>query len=123
MSSLFQLLVKENDRVREKIPEELMTLMSPHMERVNEVISPGLTLLRWTSLNIDAFVRSVQSALEEFELLVDRALDIMTLQIGAVLQEIQCMPLCELPDTEPWTVQEFLSKTQVGYILTPHLCV
>ena len=114
-------MVSENARVREKIPELFVTLMAPHVEKVDEVISPGLTLLRWTSLNIGSFVESVYKALEELELLVDRVSNILELRIEGVLQNIQTTPLCELPDNDPWTVQQFVSKTQVRVCCWIHM--
>ena len=116
-------MVSENARVREKIPELFVTLMGPHVEKVDEVISPGLTLLRWTSLNIGSFVDSVYKALEELELLVDRVSNILELRIEGVLQNIQTTPLCELPDNDPWTVQQFVSKTQVRVCCWTHVHV
>ena len=109
--SLLQLLVKENDRIREKIPELLVTLMGPHMERVDEVISPGLTVLRWTSLNLDAFVKSSHDALKSFELLIDRVNGIHESRIKLVLRDILGVPLCEMPSNETITVTEFISST------------
>ena len=109
-----QHLVEENGRIRGKIPELFAPLMGPHLERVDEVISPGLTLLRWTSLNIGAFVESVQESLKELELLINRASDILEFRIEGVLKEIQATPLCELPDNEPWTMDEFVARTQVS---------
>ena len=52
-------------------------------------------------------------ALEELELLVDRVTNILELRIEGVLKDIQTTPLCELPDNDPWTVHQFVSKTQV----------
>ncbi len=106
-------MVSENERVRGRIPELFETLMVPHLERVDEIISPGLTLLHWTSLNIDAFVESVQGALNELELLVDRSCDVVNVRIEGVLREIHAMELCDLPDSEPWAIEEFVARTEV----------
>ena len=112
-------MVEENDRIHSKIseisPSELFSpLMEPHIEKVDEVISPGLTLLRWTSLNIDSYLKSVEESLKELELLVERVCNTYEFQIQGVLSEIQSMELCALPDSEPWTVDEFVNSTQVG---------
>lgn len=111
-------MVEENERIRGKIPELFVPLMGPHLEQVDEVISPGLTLLKWTSLNIGAFIESVEEALKNLELLINRASDILEFRIEGVLKEIQTTPLCELPDSEPWTVDEFVTRTQVSNNLT-----
>lgn len=84
------------------------------MEKVDEVISPGLTVLRWTSLNIDAFLQSVEESLVELEVLVERISNTLEFQIEKVLQDIQNTVLCELPDSEAWTVDEFYNHTQVS---------
>ena len=111
-------MVAGNDKIRGKIseisPSELFSpLMKPHLEKVDEVISPGLTVLRWTSLNIDAYLTSVGESLKELELLVERVSNTYEFQIEGVLAEIQSMELCALPDSEPWTVDEFVNQTEV----------
>ena len=107
-------MLNENSRIRGKIPELFAPLMEPHLERVDEMISPGLSILRWTSLNIRAFTESVHKSLKELELLIDRARDVWEVWIEAELKVIQNSQLCELPDNEPWTMDEFLQKTEVS---------
>ena len=109
-----QLMLTENSRIRGKIPELFAPMMEPHLERVDEMISPGLSILRWTSLNIRAFTESVHKSLKELELLIDRARDVWEVWIEAELKVIQNSQLCELPDNEPWTMDEFLQKTEVS---------
>ena len=106
-------MVEENNRIRGRIPELFTVLMAPHLEKVDEVISPGLTVLRWTSLNIEPFLQSVGESLKELELLVERVLNTLEFRIEGVLQGIQNTELCDLPDSEPWTVDEFFKRTQV----------
>ena len=57
-----QHLVEEDKRIRGKIPPLFLPLMAPHLERVEEVISPGLTMLRWTSLTLEHFLEAVAKA-------------------------------------------------------------
>ena len=71
------MMLNENKRVRGKIPEPFEPLMEPHLERVDEMLSPGLSILRWTSLNVKAFTESVQKSLNQRELLIDRATDVL----------------------------------------------
>ena len=110
---LLQHMVSEDARIRSKVPEIFEPMMFPHLERVDEMVSPGLTILRWTSLNIEAFVDSVTTSLQSLELLIDRASDIWEIQIEGNLKAIQTTQLCVLPGSEPWTPDEFVSKTQV----------
>lgn len=106
-------MLEENKNVRDKIPDLFHNLMISHLEKVDEVLSPGLTVLRWTSLNVDSYVESVYTALGELEVLIARLNDILEMRIEEGLKHINSLVLCELPDAEPWTTQEFLDKTLV----------
>jgi len=46
--------------------------------------------------------------------MIDRANDLITFRIDAVLDEIATMSLCDLPEDEPIPPQEFLQNTQVN---------
>jgi dynein heavy chain len=46
--------------------------------------------------------------------MLDRANDLITYRIDSVLDEIATMSLCDLPDDEPVTPEEFLHHTQVN---------
>ena len=105
--------MSEIARVRKKIPEIFEPMMVPHLEQIDKMISPGLTILRWTSLNIDAYVDSVTTSVKSLELLIDRAIDIWSIQIEGNLSAIQSTQLCELPENEPWTIEQFVNKTRV----------
>ena len=103
--------MSENARVRGKIPDLFLTLLGPHLEKVDEVISPGLTLLRWTSLRINPFVDSVHKALKQLELLVDRVNGIHEHRIQLVFNNMLRVPLCDLPANGTVTIAEFTSTT------------
>ena len=108
------MMLQENTRVRKKIPQAFEDLMGPHIKRVDDAIDPGLTKLTWTSLNIGDYIQHVYSELEELELLMVRANELTEFRIDAVLREMASTPLCQLPQDEPWTVEEFLENTEVG---------
>ena len=92
-----QHLVEEDKRIRGKIPPLFFPLMAPHLERVEEVISPGLTMLRWTSLTLEHFLEAVAKAFGELELLVDRAAGVLEHRVNVVMEGMLSVPLCELP--------------------------
>ncbi|XP_077866685.1 dynein axonemal heavy chain 5-like [Saccoglossus kowalevskii] len=107
-----QLLLSENKRVCGKIHAAFEPLMAPHISKLDDAIEPGLTKLTWTSMTIDTYVKDVYDALGELELLMDRANDLVQYRINSVLQEMSTTMLCELPEDEPWTAEQFLDKTQ-----------
>lgn len=106
-------MLQENSRVRKKIPQAFEELMVPHFSRVEAAIDPGLSKLSWTSLNISEYIENVYKHLEDLELLMIRANELTEFRIDAVLQEMATTTLCQLPGDEPWTVEEFLSNTEV----------
>lgn len=59
--------------MRAKIPSFFELLMEPHIRHLDEIISPGLSSLTWSSLKISQFVSAVYDGLAELELLIDRA--------------------------------------------------
>jgi len=46
--------------------------------------------------------------------MLERMNNLITYRIDAVLDEISKMSLCDLPDDEPITPEEFLKHTQVS---------
>ena len=56
---LFRLeeVLKEYQNVVAGIPENVLPLMKPFTNRVDETIKPGLTMLNWTSMNVNSCKR------------------------------------------------------------------
>ena len=90
--------------------------MAPHIGKVDEALEPGINKLTWTSLNITNYIENVYASLAELELMMDRANDLVEFRIDAVLHDMSNATLCELPDEDPWTMAEFLDKTQVSIV-------
>ena len=47
-------LLQDYSKVVDDIPEIILPLMKPFINTVEDTIKPGLTMLSWTSLNIEA---------------------------------------------------------------------
>ncbi len=90
--------------------------MPLHLEKIDEVISPGLTSLKWNSLNIDSYIESVQVALKKLDLLITRAGNILATGIEGEMAKCSSLVLFNLPDIEPWTTEEFIQETKVSDI-------
>lgn len=50
---------------------------------------------------------------EDLELLLDRVNDLIEFRINAILEEMSSLPLCQLPQEDPLTCEEFLQMTKV----------
>jgi dynein heavy chain len=53
-------LVEKNKRLREKIKQPFEALLTPKIQRLNDIIKLGLTSLTWVSLTIDDFIDTVR---------------------------------------------------------------
>ena len=87
--------------------------MGQHFEKVDEVLSPGFSVLRWSSLNLTAFVDEVNTSFAELELLIDRVNGIHNDRIQVALKCMLDVPLCALPETDTVTIDEFTATTSV----------
>ena len=104
-------MVNENNRVRAKIPDLFTPLMGPHLDKVDEVLSPGLTVLSWGSLNLGSYIDAVYAALKELDLLLSRATDIHENRIKAVFRGMLAIPLCEFPQVDTVSIKDFTAST------------
>nr|XP_019946997.1 PREDICTED: dynein heavy chain 5, axonemal [Paralichthys olivaceus] len=107
-----EFMLSENTRVRAKIQSSFKQLAMPHVAKVDEAIQPGLISLSWRSLNIDKYLSRVDKTLVDLELLIDRVNDLVEFRINAVLQEMSSATLCDLPEDEPFTCEEFVKTTR-----------
>ncbi|XP_030832172.1 dynein heavy chain 8, axonemal [Strongylocentrotus purpuratus] len=105
-------ILEENAAVRANISSIFQQLMSPHTKKVDIAIQPGLTMLSWTSLNLDAYFNSIKETLRSLFLLIKQVNDIRESRIDSCLNTIANTSLVELPSAEPWTAEDFISKTQ-----------
>ncbi|KAK1345311.1 hypothetical protein QTO34_014022 [Cnephaeus nilssonii] len=109
---LQQMMLAEYQRVKSKMPPIIEPLMVPHLAKVDEALQPGLAALTWTSLNIETYLKHAFAKIKDLELLVDRVNDLIEFRISAVLEEMSSTPLCQLPQEEPLTCEEFLQMTK-----------
>ncbi|XP_076449104.1 dynein axonemal heavy chain 5-like [Babylonia areolata] len=110
--SRLQMMLAENARVREKIPPAFDSLMSPLTQRVDNLLEPGLVSLCWCSTQIPKYIASVYNVLGELEILVNRVRDILEFRVESVLRDMTGRHLCEIPEEEPLSVEEFLANTE-----------
>ncbi|EPQ10653.1 Dynein heavy chain 5, axonemal [Myotis brandtii] len=109
---LQQMMLAEYQRVKSKMPPIIEPLMVPHLAKVDEALQPGLAALTWTSLNIETYLKHAFAKIKDLELLVDRVNDLIEFRIDAVLEEMSSTALCQLPQEEPLTCEEFLQMTK-----------
>lgn len=76
-------LLQEYSKVVGDIPEIVLPLMKPFINKVEDTIKPGLTMLSWTSLNIEGCKFLI------YLLLAAVLVQILTIIFFAVIDNIQ----------------------------------
>ncbi|XP_019501740.1 PREDICTED: dynein heavy chain 5, axonemal [Hipposideros armiger] len=109
--SNMKMMLAEYQRVKSKMPPTLEQLMIPHLAQVDKALQPGLAALTWTSLNIQTYLKNAFAKIKDLELLLDRVNDWIEFRIDAVLEEMSLTLLCQLPQEEPLSCEEFLQMT------------
>ena len=106
-------ILQTKTRVLERVTPTLRKAMAPHIGELDRTLQPGLTALTWTSLNLDDYIQSNYKQLAKLEELVDKLLDINECRVEAGVRKIAEASLVEVPsDSEQWTVESFLEKTE-----------
>ncbi|XP_029955923.1 dynein heavy chain 5, axonemal [Salarias fasciatus] len=104
-------LLQDFSSVVSRIPPLLRPLMQPFIGRVEASLSPGLTSLSWTALNIDGFINSVYVALKELDQVGKVVTDLLDCRIGRQLQATSSCRLLVLPEDSPTSPQDLLLQT------------
>ncbi|XP_056012226.1 dynein axonemal heavy chain 8-like [Ostrea edulis] len=110
--SQMKLLLDEYKELRLEIPPIFEPLLRPALKQVDSAVLPGLISHTWTSLSLPAYFINVKEALAKLRIIVKEICDIKTTRIDYMLKEISETLLCDLPERHPWTVSEFLQKTE-----------
>ena len=95
-----QFVLKEYDRIINKIRPNTKSLLVPHLEDLEYKLRPGMVALTWTSMNIDGYLQSVHAGLAKLEQLIININDIMENRIESNLKQLSKTVLVELPVTE-----------------------
>lgn len=63
-------MLEEKDRVGLTVADVFHPLMKYHSRKIDYALTPGLTQLTWTSLNVENFLQKVEAAIAQFERLI-----------------------------------------------------
>jgi dynein heavy chain len=102
-------IVKEHSRIMHSIKTIVKPLLKPHIDDLDKKIAPGLSVLSWTSLNVDGFIHLLTQALNRFEELVGKVNDVLTNRVENNLDTISRMLLVSLPPHQSFSYEEFVS--------------
>lgn len=102
-------VLKEYDRIVNKIRPNTKSLLVPHLEDLEYKLRPGMVTLTWTSMNIDGYLNHVHQGLAKLEQLIININDIMENRIENNLKSLSKTVLVNLPqDAQTFTLDEFV---------------
>ncbi|XP_072536415.1 dynein axonemal heavy chain 5 isoform X2 [Salminus brasiliensis] len=104
-------MLRDFETAVSRIPPLLQPLMQPFINCVETALSPGLTTLSWTSLNINTFINHAYEVLQKLEDVAKTITDILECRIERVLVSMSSTALLTLPEEDPVFPQSFLSDT------------
>ncbi len=93
------------------VPKDLVAMMKPHRDVVEQALRPGLTSVTWTSTIVREYIQNVHMELDMFGNLIGQVRDILECRVESVYQKISVTSLCDAP-LEPVTIDEFVKITE-----------
>lgn len=101
--------VDEYGRVCEKVAAVTKAILAPHLDDLLQIFGPGLHILTWQSMNIDAYLSRLHNSLRKFEELVDKINEIIDNRISTNVKKISRMIFVTLPADASFTLEQFVS--------------
>ncbi|KAL7690391.1 putative AAA+ ATPase domain, dynein heavy chain region D6 P-loop domain-containing protein [Plasmopara halstedii] len=105
------------DRVVAKIIPITAALLRPHLEDLEQKLTPGLVTLTWTSMNIDAYTAVVHAMLQRLEKLISSVSDAIENRIEKNLVLVSKACLVHLPTNQSFALDEFV-RMQEKHVVT-----
>eukprot|EP00798_Chlamydomonas_sp_ICE-L_P031303 gene31303-6451_t len=102
-------LVKEYDGIVGQLQPTIKPLLRPHLEDMENKVTPGFSLLTWTSMNIDGYLHRFKQGLARLEELVRKVVDLVDNRMEMNLRQIGSTVLVELPADRSFSYEEFCS--------------
>lgn len=106
-----QLVIEEFVSTARRVKLEVRPLLLPHLVRLSSLLMPGLKTLTWTKPGWKEFCQFTREEIKSFDVLITRVHDVYSNRILQVLASMQKITLHALPEEDPWSIDEFLEKT------------
>lgn len=104
--------LSEYDKVVSNVIPVTAMVLRPHFRDMEYKLRPGMITLTWTSMNIDAYKQHIHTGLRKLEELVANINDIIENRIEKNLKIVSKTLLVDLPDSDSFTVEEFVKMQE-----------
>ncbi|KAM9316607.1 uncharacterized protein PAF06_007656 [Gastrophryne carolinensis] len=100
--SNLQDVVSKYIKIQSTIPENFAVLFTPHLDAVNSQFQPGLSMLSWSSVNIEGLLHQTNTAVKRLQVIVEKVTEIKEHVIENTLDKIAFFDLFPVENiTEP----------------------
>ncbi|XP_040468168.1 dynein heavy chain 8, axonemal [Falco naumanni] len=96
----------------QEIPMIFVNLMAPEIEKMEAVLTQGLTTLTWSSVTLESFFQEADQVLNRFKQLLKKVNDLSEVRIDLILKEISNTLLIALPVDGPIKVENMLISNE-----------
>ena len=100
--------LKEQERILGLVMPVMRPLLKAHIESLDSLIQPGISLLTWQSMNIDGYLHKFNSSLSKFEDLVRKVNELIENRIERTLKMISKNVLVDIGLDKTFTLEEFV---------------
>ncbi|XP_071450018.1 dynein axonemal heavy chain 8 [Hetaerina americana] len=101
--------VKKDDS-DEGIPELFEPLMMDQIASIEKALRPGLSVINWTSTNIEEYCSNVEKAISSVEEFLKEVKDLQDARIYGIMEQMSTIDLVFIPMNEAFTISELIEK-------------
>ncbi|NXY56258.1 DYH8 protein, partial [Callaeas wilsoni] len=105
-------LIRSYEDLCKETPNIFVNLLTPKMEKMEDVLRQGLTMLTWSSVTLETFFQEVDQVLHIFRQLLRKVNIISEVRIGSILKEISSTSLVSLPVDGPIKIEDLLADNE-----------
>ncbi|XP_059501668.1 dynein axonemal heavy chain 8-like [Stegostoma tigrinum] len=106
------------ETVCQRIPSEFMALITPKVNKIESILSQGVTLLNWSSLTLGQFFADVNTAINELITLLKTLTDLREMHIDEVLYEIAQKIMINLPEDHTLTLEDMVAYNEMFLLIS-----
>ena len=104
--------LSQYNRMKRSIPAIVLPLLAPHLQQLSAILQPAMTVMTWTSLNVDSFLAVFQAAMAAFSDLVQQCSDIIHSRIEKNLQSISRTAMFDLCKAGSVSLKDFMQRNE-----------
>jgi len=104
--------LKEYERVLAMVPPVCRPILRPHLADLDRKLEPGMSLLTWQSMNIDAYLLRVHAGIVKLEEIIHKVNDVMENRIEFNLKHISRTMLVDLPSNQSFTLEQLVTSQE-----------